>query len=314
MVADFGPDLGQSGRDGADSSPGPDGVVFPEVDAYHNPEVAADPPTAARSERGCLIMTPLDLIIDKLQAAGCDPRPTGPDAYESRCPAHGGKRKNLTVQAGEDGRILLHCHHAGENGSPSCPVDAIVGALGLTLADLYPRPNGPPPFKPPPRPKRWPTLDETVAAMGRAVKATSTTTWLYPGRDGKPVMAVVRYETLNGKTYRPLHIRGDGSWVCGDPPRPLPLYRLPEILDGDGISIVEGEKCADALGSINYLATTSAHSAESQTAITPNARVRDRSRGSDRSAKKRGAMSDQLIAPRISIRPTRPRGNRSAFQ
>ena len=39
---------------------------------------------------------------------------------------------------GENGRVLLHCHHVGDNGSPSCRADAIVGALGLRLEDLFP--------------------------------------------------------------------------------------------------------------------------------------------------------------------------------
>jgi hypothetical protein len=88
--------------------------------------------------------TPLDLVVGKLQAAGCDPSPTGTNAYESRCPVHHGKRKNLSVGVGEDGRVLLHCHHVDKSGQMGCSVDAIVGVLGLRMEDLFPAmPNGP---------------------------------------------------------------------------------------------------------------------------------------------------------------------------
>ena len=77
-------------------------------------------------------------------------------------------------------------------------------------------------------------------------------------------MAVGRFDDGNGeKTYRPFHRLPDGSWAMSDPPGLLPLYRLPEIVGEDGISICEGEKCVDALDSIDYLATTSSHGSES---------------------------------------------------
>jgi hypothetical protein len=200
------------------------------------------------------------MVVGKLRATGYDPSPTGPDAYESRCPAHGGKRKNLSIRAGEDGRILLHCHHAGENGSPSCPVDAIVGALGLRVEDLYPKPNGPTRPKTSPKPKRsWASLDQAAEAIGGVVKATSRTAWLYLDRESRPALAVVRYNTADGKTYRPLHILPDGSWATGDPPGPLPLLNLP-FLDGtETVWVFEGEKCCDVASDLGLIASTSAH-------------------------------------------------------
>ncbi len=218
-------------------------------------------------------MTPLDLIVGKLQTAGCGPSRTGPNAYEARCPAHNGTRKNLSIREGDDGRVLLHCHHAGENGTPSCQADAIVGALGLRMEDLFliaPRRVA---F--PPRVRRsgevgrpghnsWKTLEAALEWGKGKFQAQTVTSWIYHAAAKNAVMAVGRFDAGDGeKTYRPFHRLPDGSWALGDPPGPLPLYLLDEIAAENGISICEGEKCVHALGSLDFLATTSAHGANS---------------------------------------------------
>lgn len=52
--------------------------------------------------------------------------------YTARCPAHEDRSASLSVSEGTDGRVLLHCF-AG------CGAADVVAALGLTLADLFPR-------------------------------------------------------------------------------------------------------------------------------------------------------------------------------
>lgn len=58
-------------------------------------------------------------------------RQTGPYRWAARCPAHEDRRPSLSIREVEDGRVLLHCH-AG------CAVDAVVSAVGLRTADLFP--------------------------------------------------------------------------------------------------------------------------------------------------------------------------------
>ena len=50
----------------------------------------------------------------------------------ARCPAHEDRDPSLSLRLLEDGRWLVHCH-AG------CPPGAVVGAVGLSLSDLYPK-------------------------------------------------------------------------------------------------------------------------------------------------------------------------------
>lgn len=51
--------------------------------------------------------------------------------YLARCPAHTDHEPSLSVSAGRDGRILLHCW-AG------CRTEAVLEALGLAWPDLFP--------------------------------------------------------------------------------------------------------------------------------------------------------------------------------
>jgi hypothetical protein len=57
--------------------------------------------------------------------------------WSARCPAHEDRGPSLTIKELDDGKVLLHCFSG-------CSVENIVGAIGLTLADLFPR-TGPTP-------------------------------------------------------------------------------------------------------------------------------------------------------------------------
>ena len=57
-------------------------------------------------------------------------RRTGPGTWQAHCPAHQDRSPSLSIRAGEDGRVLIHCF-AG------CPPFAIAAALGLSLRDLF---------------------------------------------------------------------------------------------------------------------------------------------------------------------------------
>ena len=63
-------------------------------------------------------------------------RRTGAGRWQARCPAHDDRGPSLSIRELDDERLLLHCF-AG------CPIDQVVGALGLEFSDLYPpRPAG----------------------------------------------------------------------------------------------------------------------------------------------------------------------------
>lgn len=74
---------------------------------------------------------PMRRMWDALDAAGCGPH--GPNhQFRANCPAHDGNSgRSLNVGEGSDGRVLLRC-------AVGCEARAIVDALGLRWADLFP--------------------------------------------------------------------------------------------------------------------------------------------------------------------------------
>lgn len=76
--------------------------------------------------------------------------------------------------------------------------------------------------------------------------------WDYHSADGKLLACVYRYDTQNGKEYRPWDARARLQRM----PDPRPLYNLPGISRSQTVVLVEGEKCADALSQLGITATT----------------------------------------------------------
>lgn len=82
-------------------------------------------------------------------------RPSGPGRWVGHCPAHEDRDPSLSIRLTPEGKVLLHCF-AG------CPVEAVLGALGLSWGDLFPDSHEPgrvfrrvrpaPPPRPEPRP------------------------------------------------------------------------------------------------------------------------------------------------------------------
>ncbi|WP_308911503.1 DUF3987 domain-containing protein [Pseudokordiimonas caeni] len=79
---------------------------------------------------------------------------------------------------------------------------------------------------------------------------------LYPYRDdsGDTVAAVYRFDQADGKTIRPFDVTAN-AWTF---PKVRPLYGLDDLREypDKPVVLVEGEKCADALLSLGFLATT----------------------------------------------------------
>jgi hypothetical protein len=162
-------------------------------------------------------------LLDRLQ--GVVRRGSG---IMARCPAHEDKSPSLSISRGDDGRTLVNCH-AG------CKAEDIVKAAGLTMADLFPV--------------------EVPKAPRRIVKV-----YAYRLADGAVVFEVVRYEP---KDFRQRRSDGNGGyvWSLANVPRPLPLYRLPELLAADKartVFLCAGEKDADNVAALGFIATTKA--------------------------------------------------------
>lgn len=69
---------------------------------------------------------PVELLLGRLERVRKSGR-----GHIARCPAHEDRSASLSVGEGDDGRVLVKCF-AG------CEVGAVVRALGLEVADLFP--------------------------------------------------------------------------------------------------------------------------------------------------------------------------------
>lgn len=83
-------------------------------------------------------------------------------------------------------------------------------------------------------------------------QTTATFKWEYHDQQGNVIATVNRYDTPQGKTYRPWDARA-GKWQM---PTPRPLYNLPGIANAMDVVLVEGEKSAQALIDKGIVATT----------------------------------------------------------
>lgn len=218
--------------------------------------------------------TPTDKVLSALERCGHKARPSrqgSRQGWVARCPAHDDKNPSLSIGEGGDGRVLVRCH-AG------CTPEKVCAALGLTLADLMPEPQGthttkqrqkPRPVKSPsgngkpgphdngkPAGKTFATDNDAIAELERQ-HGERTGLWTYHDAQGEPVGLVVRWDGPDGKDIRPVARYADG-WHISAMPAPRPLYGLHELRTAPVVVVTEGEKAADAARKCGLVATTSA--------------------------------------------------------
>lgn len=159
--------------------------------------------------------------------------------YSARCPAHEDKNASLSVKQGDNGGIVLHCH-AG------CTPEQVVGALGLSMKDLFP--NGD-------RPRQ----EYRSRPTSREDRGSIVAQYDYTDENGQLLARKTRWETAVGgkrkKTFTWGHPEGQG-FQSGRNGMAVP-YRLPELLGADTVFLCEGEKDVDNLRAQGLAATCS---------------------------------------------------------
>jgi hypothetical protein len=170
-------------------------------------------------------LTPVERVLNALVEKGSNPRRSG-DGWSARCPAHDDSSPSLSISVGADDKALVCCQ-AG------CSVDAVLGALGLTLTDLF-----------------------SANGYRAGDKPTIVTTYDYVDQFGSLLYQVVR---MSPKGFRQRRPDGRGDWIWDLNGTTRVLYRLPRIRQavaaGDTVWICEGEKDVDALERAGYIAT-----------------------------------------------------------
>lgn len=154
----------------------------------------------------------LQSVLDRLQ--GIKQTASG---YSARCPAHDDNRNSLSINAGDDGRVLLHCF-AG------CSVDDVCAGIELDTKDLFPQKQ----------------------------KRREIARYDYTDESGKLLFQKVRYEPKDFLCRVP---DGAGGWTYKLDGVRRVLYHLPNVIESPIVFICEGEKDCNLLAGYGYTAT-----------------------------------------------------------
>ena len=91
--------------------------------------MTATPAKVETMRKASVDPNPVNALLLRLDAV----RQVGAGRWRARCPAHDGKNANvLSIGEGSDGTVLVKCFHG-------CSTSEVVGAVGLELADLFPK-------------------------------------------------------------------------------------------------------------------------------------------------------------------------------
>jgi len=173
------------------------------------------------------------------------------NGYLASCPVpshgqgNGDKHPSLSISMSDDGNFLFKCH----SGCDQHTVFSTIKDMGL-LPALPDRPDYLDSIKPM---KPIPLISTPVLEHE----------WIYTDEEGTSLFIKQRFKTFDskGKTYKTLRVMPDGSRVGKLGDCRLVPYKLPELRQataaGRVVYITEGEKAADALGSLGVVATTS---------------------------------------------------------
>ena len=153
------------------------------------------------------------------------------NGYVACCPAHDDKNPSLSVNLSDDGKkILINCF-AG------CADADILGRLGLKMSDLF------------------------IKDASEEKAPANITRYEYRDEDGTLLYTKTRYDKPNGtKSFGYMQPNGVRK-LAGVKRVP---YNLPAVCAADTVYFVEGEKCADAVISQGYTATTLDSGAQSK--------------------------------------------------
>lgn len=154
-------------------------------------------------------------------------------SYQCKCPVHNDSKASLTISE-DKGTILIHCH-AG------CETKTILEEVGLSFQDIGDY-----------KPSQW--RERLEFAQNKQIEAV----YDYHRADGTYLYSKVRFE---GKKIQYIVVdKVNDSYEYGRQGKSTVLYNLPTLIravkEGYPVYIVEGEKDADTLSRLGYIATT----------------------------------------------------------
>lgn len=98
-------------------------------------------------------------------------------------------------------------------------------------------------------------MSVNIAELRHPKAGKPTSQYVYRNEDGTAALVANRFDRSDGKFFIPYDLVAN-DWKA---PERRPLYRLDDLLAADkerAVIVTEGEKCADALASLGFVATT----------------------------------------------------------
>jgi putative DNA primase/helicase len=176
------------------------------------------------------VSTPLKRVLARLHNVRI-----APSGRTALCPAHHDRHNSLSINEGEDGRVLLHCF-AG------CPPERIVAAVDLQLRDLFHLAEGE--TRGATRSARMPITVENLAAAKGLPSQFLRDLGLTDQGNG----VLIPYRLIDGtlasrQRLRTSIVAKEGSRWLGGKGAPLPygLWRLEAAKKAGHLTLVEGE-------------------------------------------------------------------------
>jgi len=159
--------------------------------------------------------------------------------YRGPCPVHGGGKSPFALGAGEGGRLLVHCHAGCDPARILAAIRARFGAAVDPMTAAAPRATK---LRPPPAPRDWSPVAESLWAQGEALPGTLAETYL-AARGVPPEIAAAAHD------LRFLAAEGFGPFPClmaritdCVTARPISLHFTRLAMDGTAKAPVERPK------------------------------------------------------------------------
>ncbi len=153
--------------------------------------------------------------------------------YKSCCPFHEDHNPSLSIEA-ETGKFFCH----------GCNAQGDIFTFYSLMKNLNPKTD----FR-----KILVGIADDFSITPKDQPMKLINTYDYKDEAGKLLYQVLRYEP---KTFRQRRPDEKGGWIYSMKDIRRVLYQLPDLTKADGVIIVEGEKDADSLGSLGFMATT----------------------------------------------------------
>ncbi len=174
-----------------------------------------------------------------------------------RCPFHDDQHPSGSIYQGTDNAWRFKCHACTWNGDI---IDVQKEVQGELRREPKPKTNGRTMSQPE---QKKPMSLEQVRHWIAEKCGPIEFEYPYCNVKSNEIMRMFRFIPHDGskpKDFLPARREGDG-YVIKQLEKPWPLYRLPELIRAEIITVCEGEKAADALTKYNIIATSGPHGA-----------------------------------------------------